>query len=291
MSKTSDRVLKAAGKTGEARVLATEVRKLEGENAVLREKLEKWDGTRATIQSNLAPKLVSKKWTPDDVEEEVLRLYRDYVRVQDDLNNMRDMYIRACDIARQYAHKYNIGIPGESVFDIVVKDAERLRVDLHNVTELSTARSNLITDKNRTITELSTRINRVLQYLDGVLINHKQVGSYPSDVLPGFLADVRRLIMDKTVAVSQAPVPEAKEKCWKCRCLVAGHHGPMVGCEGAGGNCGCMLTMHQAATRQKPVTYGMLIEAVTQTIARMRDVATQNAFVQLRIELEKAERA
>ena len=35
--------------------------------------------------------------------------------------------------------------------------------------------------------------------------------------------------------------------CGKCQCLVTAHHGPGVGCEGAGGNCGCMLTPEEAA--------------------------------------------
>ena len=32
-----------------------------------------------------------------------------------------------------------------------------------------------------------------------------------------------------------------KGSCPACHCLKSAHHGPHVGCEGAGGNCGCML--------------------------------------------------
>lgn len=34
--------------------------------------------------------------------------------------------------------------------------------------------------------------------------------------------------------------------CGACQCLVTAHHGPGIGCEGAGGNCGCTLTPEEA---------------------------------------------
>jgi hypothetical protein len=35
--------------------------------------------------------------------------------------------------------------------------------------------------------------------------------------------------------------PAQTDSCPACRCLKSAHHGPRVGCEGAGGNCGCFL--------------------------------------------------
>jgi hypothetical protein len=38
---------------------------------------------------------------------------------------------------------------------------------------------------------------------------------------------------------------QAMLKCPACTCLVKAHHGPKIGCEGAGGNCFCNLTEEQ----------------------------------------------
>lgn len=47
-------------------------------------------------------------------------------------------------------------------------------------------------------------------------------------------------------SVAEQPQPKVKMSCPKCGCLTYAHHGPKIGCEGAGGNCGCMLTQEEA---------------------------------------------
>lgn len=44
---------------------------------------------------------------------------------------------------------------------------------------------------------------------------------------------------------AEARTPNDRRDCPKCRCLIKAHHGPFVGCEGAGGNCGCALTVEE----------------------------------------------
>jgi len=44
---------------------------------------------------------------------------------------------------------------------------------------------------------------------------------------------------------TQPPIKE----CPECHCLTSAHHGPKIGCEGAGGNCPCELTQEQASAK------------------------------------------
>jgi hypothetical protein len=60
--------------------------------------------------------------------------------------------------------------------------------------------------------------------------------------------------------------------CWKCTCLVSAHHGPGIGCEGAGGNCGCDLTAEQAAA---PDTLRERLEGLQAAVKHLDDLCRQ----------------
>lgn len=93
--------------------------------------------------------------------------------------------------------------------------------------------------------ELAHELMEIDQKIARLMFVHQASLTYSEKRLMG---NARAAAEEAAVYLRREPVsaievsPLRRASCPRCHCLALGHHGPKVGCEGAGGNCGCRLT-------------------------------------------------